>query len=120
MQADWLGLLARKPEGAPPALARLAPAADPGAASRLLAECAEALLAIAELGTLRGGPEQNTRLAALAHRLEGAGLLPLADAMSGVAEARSDGGAGALLRAVQILDRTRAYARPLAWLERFG
>ena len=120
MRMDWLSLLARKPEGAPPVLARLAPAADRGATFSLLAVCAEALLAIAELGTLRGGPEQNTRLAALAHRLEGAGLLPLADAMSGVADVRSNGGAAALLRAVQILDRTRAYARPLAWLERFG
>jgi len=118
MRMDWLSLLARKPEGAPPVLARLAPAADRGTTSRLLAECAEALLAVAELGTLRGGPEQKMRLAALARRLEGAGLLPLADAMSGVADAMSDAGAAALLRAVQILDRTRAYARPLAWLER--
>ena len=120
MRMDWLSLLARKPEGAPPVLAQLAPAVDRGPTSRLLAECAEALLAIAELGRLRGAPEQNAPLAALARRLEGAGLLPLADAMSGVAGARSDGGAAALLRAVQILDRTQAHVRPLAWLERFG
>ena len=113
-----LSLLARKPEGAPPVLARLAPTVERGVSSRLLAECAEALLATAELGTLRYGAEQNTQAAALARRLEGAGLLPLADAMSGVADARSDGGAAALLRAVHILDRTQAHARPFAWLER--
>jgi hypothetical protein len=99
-------------------LARLAPTVERGVSSRLLAECAEALLATAELGTLRYGAEQNTQAAALARRLEGAGLLPLADAMSGVADARSDGGAAALLRAVHILDRTQAHARPFAWLER--
>ena len=128
MRMDWLSLLARKPEGAPPVLARLAPTVDRSATSRLLAECAEALLAIAELGTLRYGMEQNAQLAALARQLEGAGLLPLADGMWGVADARSDartdagsnGGAAALLRAVQILDRTQAHARPLAWLERLG
>ena len=113
-----LSLLARKPEGAPPVLARLAPTVERGVSSRLLAECAEALLATAELGTLRYGAEQNTQAAALARRLEGAGLLPLADAMSGVADARSDGGAAVLLRAVHILDRTQAHARPFAWLER--
>jgi hypothetical protein len=120
MRMDWLSLLARKPEGAPPLLARLAPTVDRGASSRLLAECAEALLATAELGTVRYGKAQDTQAAALARRLEGVGLLPLADAMSGMADARSDGGAAALLRAVHILDRTQAHARPLAWLERFA
>jgi hypothetical protein len=120
MQADWLGLLARKPEGAPPVLAQFAPAADPGAASRLLADCAEALLAIAELGTLRGGPEQRARLAGVAQRLEGAGLLPPADAMASVADACPDNSAAALLRAVHVLDRTRTFVRQLAWLDRVG
>jgi hypothetical protein len=106
------------PKVHPQCLARLAPTVDRGVSSRLLAECAEALLATAELGTLRYGAEQNTQAAALARRLEGAGLLPLADAMSGVADARSDGGAAALLRAIHILDRTQAHARPFAWLER--
>jgi hypothetical protein len=120
MRADWLSLLARKPEGAPPVLARLAPAADRRITSRLLAECAEALLAIAELGTLRGGPEQRARLSGLAQRLEGAGLLPSADAMAGVADAGPEDSATALLRAVHILDRTRTFVRQLAWLDRVG
>jgi hypothetical protein len=120
MRADWLGLLARKPEGAPPVLARLAPAADRGATSRLLAECAETLLAIAELGTLRGGPEQRARLSGLAQRLEGAGLLPPADAIAGVANAGPGDSAAALLRAVHVLDRTRTFVRQLAWLDRVG
>jgi hypothetical protein len=120
MQADWLGLLARKPEGAPPVFARLAPAAGRGATSGLLAECAEALLAIAELGTLGGGPEQRARLSGMAQRLEGAGLLPPADAMVGVADAGPDDSAAALLRAVHVLDRTRAFVRRLAWRDRVG
>jgi hypothetical protein len=120
MRADWLGLLARKPERAPPVLARLAPAADRGATSRLLAECAEALLAIAELGTLRGGPEQRARLSGVAQRLEGAGLLPSADAVAGVADAGPEDSAAALLRAVHILDRTRTFVRQLARLDRVG
>jgi hypothetical protein len=120
MRADWLSLLARKPEGAPPVLAGLAPAADRGVTSRLLAECAEALLAIAELGTLRGGPEQRARLSGVARRLEGAGLLPPADAMAGVADAGPDDSAAALLRAVHVLDRTRTFVRQLAWLDRAG
>ena len=120
MRADWLSLLAREPEGAPPVLARLAPVANSGATSRLLAECAEALLAIAELGTVCSGPEQSARLASLAHRLEGAGLLPVADAMASVADAGPNGAATAVLRAVQVLDRTHAHVRPLAWLERVG
>jgi hypothetical protein len=120
MQADWLTMLARKSQGAPPVLAQLAPAAGRGATSRLLAECAEALLAIAELGTARSGPEQSARLASLAHRLEGAGLLAPADAMTGVAHVGPDGAAAAVLRAVQVLDRTHAHVRPLAWLVRVG
>lgn len=120
MRADWLSLLARKPEGAPPVLAQLGPAADGGATSRLLAECAEPLLAIAELGAVRGGPEQSACLAGLARRLEGAGLLLLADGMAGMAAAASDASATALLRTVQVLDRTRAHMRQLAWLERLG
>jgi hypothetical protein len=120
MRADWLSLLARKPECAPPVLARLAPVANRGATSRLLAECAEALLAIAELGAVCGGPEQSARLAGLAHRLESAGLLPLADAVASVADVGPDGAAAALLRAVQVLDRMHAHVRTLAWLERVG
>jgi hypothetical protein len=120
MQADWLGLLARKPEGAPPVLARLAPAAGRGATSELLAECAEALLAIAEPGTLRGGPEQRARLSGVAQRLEGAGLLPPADAMAGAADAGPGDCAAALLRAVYVLDRTRTFVRQLLWLDRGG
>ena len=120
MRADWLTLLARKPDGAPPVLARLAPVANLGATSRLLAECADALLAVAELGTVCGGPEQSARLASLAQRLEGAGLLPLADAMATVAGVGRDGAPAAVLRAVHVLDRTHAHVRPLAWLERVG
>jgi hypothetical protein len=120
MRADWLSLLARRPEGAAPVLARLAPAAIQGPTSRLLAECAEALLTLGELGMMRSGPEQDARHAELARRLEGAGLLPLADAITGLTGAGSSGPAAALLRAVHILDRIRAHARPLAWLERVG
>jgi hypothetical protein len=119
MRADWLNVLARKPEGAPPVLARLGPVANRGATSRLLAECAEALLAIAELGTVRSGPEQSARLASLAHRLEDAGLLPVADATACAADGGPNG-AAAVLRAVQVLDRTHAHVRPLAWLEHAG
>src|SRR5262249_50407069 len=47
MRMDWLSLLARKPEGAPPVLARLAPAPHRGPTPRLLAAGAQALLALA-------------------------------------------------------------------------
>jgi hypothetical protein len=120
MRADWLSLLARKPEGAPPVLAQLVPAADRGVTSRLLAECAEALLATAELGTLCSGPEQRARLAGRAQQLEDAGLLPPADAMACVADAGPGDSAAALLRASYILDRTRTFVRQLAWLDRVG
>jgi hypothetical protein len=120
MRADWLNLLARKPEGAPPVLARLEPVANRGGASRLLAETAEALLAIAELGTVCGGSELRVRLAGLAHRLEGAGLLPVADAMASVADVGPGHAAAAVLRAVHVLDRTHAHVRALTRLERIG
>jgi len=87
MRADWLGLLARKPKSAPPVLARLATVVNGNATSGLLAECAEALLAIAELGTPRSGPERRARLSGAALRLEEGGLLPPADAMAAVADA---------------------------------
>jgi hypothetical protein len=120
MRADWLNLLARRPEGAPPVLALLVEAADQGLTSKLLAECAESLLTIAELGTLRREGEQDARQAELARRLEEAGLLPLADAVAGLAGAEPGDCPAALLRAVHILDRIRAHARRLAWLERVG
>lgn len=120
MRSDWLGLLARKPQGAPPVLAQFTPAADTGAASRLLAEGAEALLAMAELGTPCGGPEHRERLAGLAQRLEAAGLALPADAMAGVGHECLGGSAAALLRAVHIVDRTRTFVRRLAWLDRVG
>ena len=60
------------------------------------------------------------RFSGVAQRLEGAGLLPLADAMAGVADAGPDDSAAALLRAVHILDRTRTFVRQLAWLDRAG
>lgn len=120
MRADWLGLLARKPEGAPPVLARLTTAVDGTPASRLLAECTEALLAIAELGTMDSAPQRRASLSGLAHRLEDLGLLPPADAMAGVADAVSGDSAAALLRAVHVLDRTRTFVRQLPWLERIG
>jgi hypothetical protein len=82
-------------------------------------ECAEALLAISELGTLRAGPEQTARLSGIA-QLEAAGLMPPADAMAGVADAAPGDSAAALLRAVHVLDRTRAFVRQLAWLGRVG
>jgi hypothetical protein len=52
--------------------------------------------------------------------LEGAGLLPVADAMASVADAGPDGSAAAVLRVVHVLDRTHAHVRPLGWLERVG
>ncbi len=115
MRADWLTLVARRPEGAPPVLALLAPVGDRGATAKLLAQCAAAVLTVAELGTAHGAPEQRARLVAMARQLEGAGLLPLADAIAGVAGAGPDGFAAALLRAVHVLDRMRAHARQLAW-----
>jgi hypothetical protein len=118
MRVDWLTLLARKPEGAPPVLARLASSADCSTTSRLLGECAEAFLAIVELGTGPGGQGQRARLAGLANRLEGAGILPVADAMASVAGVAPEGAAAAVLRSVHVLDRTQAHLRPLAWLER--
>jgi len=116
MRADWLDLLARTAEGAPPVLARLESAGDAGATAKLLAQCADTLLSFAELGTLPL-QRQSAELAGLAQRLEAAGLLPLADAVAAAHGARSEAAAAALLRAVNILDRTHAHARRLAWLQ---
>jgi hypothetical protein len=116
MRADWLDLLARTAEGAPPVLARLERAGDAGATAKLLAQCADTLLSFAELGTLPW-QRQSAELAGLAQRLEAAGLLPLADAVAAAHGARSEAAAAALLRAVNILDRTCAHARRLAWLQ---
>jgi hypothetical protein len=118
MRADWLSLLARKPEGAPPVLVTLTSAPDISAASRLLAECEEIVLTMAELGAAHRAPELRSRVDAFGHRLEAAGLLPLADAVGGMAQSSNGVTADALLRTVCILDRIRAHDRQLPWLQR--
>ena len=83
------------------------------ATERALAEAADALLGVAEMGGLM---EATDRLTSLSRRFDSYGLVPVAQALRGLAASDGKRLPDKLLEAVFIVDAARALIRPVPGL----